>query len=286
MIKIILLTVVLSIIISMTIAEAYDKPSCLDGFVLVKKINTEKHYCFFENHAQIIESREWGIIVTSYKEPESKLIFTMITMHPDKIDYIHENWTEGDMVTSERIQVLNLFPEKTKAMVITTETNLDKAIMLARQNDIEYVVYNNEPNNGPSSTPPDEIANAANVIRAISDKVHDEGLKFVSAPSYALMIKIVNEVDWKAVNPEIVVFQLQRSTSTQQIIDEFNEKAGIIRSHSLDTIFMVQFNPEWQSIDDVKHVLANTKGEVGGISVVCNFDSCTEEYLDEILILR
>jgi VCBS repeat-containing protein len=100
------------------------------------------------------------------------------------------------------------------------------------------------------------------------------------------MIKIVNDVDWEAVNPEIVGLQLQRAPSAEQIIEQFNEKSGIIRQQDSDTLFIVQFNPEWQTIDDVKHVLANTNGEIGGISVVCNFDSCTEEYLDEILALR
>jgi hypothetical protein len=281
--KIIFITSIVTIIFSMSVAEAYDRESCPDGFVLVKKTNTGKHSCFFEEHAQIIENREWGFVVTSDKE--SKLIFTMIIMPPDKIDYIHENWMDGDMVTSERIQALNLFPEKTKALVITTEDNLEQAILQANQYGIEYVVYNNEPNNGPSSTPPEEIEDAPNAIKRVADRVHAEGLKFVSAPSFGLMIKIVDDVDWKAVNPEIAAFQLQRSTSTQQIIDEFNEKAEIIRNQNIDTIFMLQINPEWQTISDVKHVLMSTK-EVGGISIVCNFDSCTEEYLDEIFKMR
>jgi VCBS repeat-containing protein len=147
-------------------------------------------------------------------------------------------------------------------------------------------VYNNEPNNGPSSTPPEEIEDAPNAIRRVADRVHAEGLKFVSAPSFGLMIKIVNDVDWEAVNPEIVGLQLQRAPSVEQIIEQFNEKSGIIRQQDSDTLFIVQFNPEWQTIDDVKHVLSNTNGEIGGISVVCNFDSCTQEYLDEILALR
>jgi hypothetical protein len=219
-------------------------------------------------------------------QAENGLIFTMITMPPDKIDYIHENWMDGDMVTSERIQALNLFPEKTKALVITTEDNLEQAILQANQYGIEYVVYNNEPNNGPSSTPPEEIEDAPNAIKRVAERVHAEGLKFVSAPSFGLMIKIVDDVDWKAVNPEIVGLQLQRAPSVERIIEQFNEKSGIIRQQDSDTLFIVQFNPEWQTIDDVKDVLANTNGEIGGISIVCNFDSCTEEYLDEILALR
>ena len=143
MVKVILIIIVLSIIISMTSAEAYDKTSCRDGFILVKKINTEKHACFFESHAKIIEYRGWGVMVTSYEE-SSKLIFTMITIPQDKANYIHDNWTEDDFVSSERGEILGLFSEKTLALVVTRYDLLDDAIKTAQERGIKYIIYNNE----------------------------------------------------------------------------------------------------------------------------------------------
>ncbi len=221
-----------------------------------------------------------------YENTQEELIYNMFAIPRDKGDYVKTNWKGGDFVSSMRVQSLLYFENQKKTIVVTEYSQLDAAIKTALENNIQYLAYNNEGMNGDLSAPPEEVKQASHFIELVADKTHAAGLDFISVPSFRIMIDIVNDVNWRNVNAEIIAFQLQRAKSTQQFIDEFNEKAGIIRPQAPNSIFMVQINPEWQSIDDVRLILKGTNGDIGGISIACNTDACTEDYLDQLLGMR
>jgi len=54
-------------LISTTISDSFaiDMVTCSDGSVLVKKTHTGNHACLHESTAKIVESRGWGIFVSS-----------------------------------------------------------------------------------------------------------------------------------------------------------------------------------------------------------------------------
>src|SRR5438445_4894454 len=90
-----------------------------------------------------------------------------------------------DFGFSFRIKNLQLYDSQQRILLGFSSDSINNAIQQASSSGakIQYIGYDNEPNNTSLSTPPDEVADPGTFTNRLADVVHNAGFKYAITPS-------------------------------------------------------------------------------------------------------
>ncbi len=173
-----------------------------------------------------------------------------------------------DFGFSFRIKNLQTYDIQQRVLLAYSSDSINEAIQQAGVStaQIQYIGYDNEPNNGNLSTPAAEATNPALSTNQIADVVHNAGFKYAITPSRDMLQSEYREVDWTKV--DLIVIQMQKITGEETSYHSFLDPiVSYIKAKNPNTLVLVQVNPKFDSISHIASVIQGTSN-IDGVSVV------------------
>jgi len=182
-------------------------------------------------------------------------------------------------VGSFRINALLQFPNNEIILLAFSNQTTQTAIIDAKANGFGYVGYDNEKSNGMASTPQEELDDPALFTNYLGVLVKNAGLKYVVAPTRALLQEEYLGVDWG--NVDVLIMQLQRAKSVTQFVEIGSLVGNHVNSQSSSTIILAQVNPTFQTMAEIRDELTQLRNKIDGVSIICG--QCTDAQFNELI---
>jgi len=186
-----------------------------------------------------------------------------------------------DFGFSFRIKNLQLYDSQQRILLGFSSDSVNNAIQQASSNiQIQYIGYDNEPNNANLSTPPDEVADPATFTNQLADVVHKAGFKYAITPSRDLLQAEYQKVDWTKI--DLIDIQMQKITGNEtQYHSYLDPIISYIKTKNPNTVALVQVNPKFDSISHITRVIQGTN-MIDGVSLVLTTATIGET--DDLLV--
>ncbi len=186
-----------------------------------------------------------------------------------------------DFGFSFRIKNLQLYDSQQRILLGFSSDSVNSAIQQASNNiRIQYIGYDNEPNNANLSTPPNEVADPSAFTNHLADVVHNSGFKYAITPSRDLLQAEYQKVDWTKI--DLIDIQMQKITGNQtQYHSYLDPIISYIKTKNPNTLALVQVNPKFDSISHIASVIQSTN-LIDGVSIVLT--TATAGGTDDLLV--
>jgi hypothetical protein len=154
------------------------------------------------------------------------------------------------------------------------------AELSAISTSINYIAYDNEPNNGVLTTPSAELVNPGDSSNKAMAKIHGANFKAALAPSLDILVKELETVAWA--NADMLVMQLQRVTSTADFDKFVSLITSKVRAANPKCLLFAQVNTAFSTVEQIlAHITAHRR-KIDGISIVIQSDTDLAK-VDELL---
>jgi hypothetical protein len=180
-----------------------------------------------------------------------------------------------------RIKNLQLYDSQQRILLGFSSDSVNNAIQQVSSSSlqIQYIGYDNEPNNALLSTPPDEVADPATFTNHLADAVHNAGFKYAITPSRDLLQAEYQKVDWTKV--DLIVIQMQRISGNETKYHSYLDPiVSFIKTKNPNTLALAQVNPQFDSISHITSVIQGTS-LIDGVSIVVT--TTTPGEIDDLL---
>lgn len=232
-----------------------------------------------------------GVIISNHSVPSayaySPMYIATFTPNPDPLMPVFNKFlTADDTAMNFRTSVVNAYPIENRLLLAQSFTAINQQIAAANSNpkSIEYIGYDNEPNNGALSTPYSETVDPAASTNKAADMVHSAGYKFGATPTRSMLLKEYQGVQWTKV--DMLVMQLQKiTTQPSKFTSIVNQVTSYVRGHSSNTLIYIQVNPVYASASQIASDINGVRGSIDGVSIVCETSQgCTAAMLQSLLV--
>lgn len=202
-----------------------------------------------------------------------KLEINIFPTNPSSVMSVIQSHNLGssDYAASFNPSLITQFPNMNKILVAASLSGINNAINVAKSNPsygIEYIAYDNEHQNSPS-TPSSEQADPVGSTNQAATLVRSAGYKFGIAPDSSFLMSEYQGVNWS--NIDMVVMQVQRTISNNpsQAQSDISSVSQFAKAHNPNVKVLAQVNPSLADPSTIGSIINNNKNMIDGVSIIC-----------------
>ena len=201
------------------------------------------------------------------------LAINIFSTNPPSVTSVMQQHNLGpnDFAASFKTSTLTQFPNVSRVLIAASLDGINSGIQTLQANPsygINYIAYDNEHNNMPS-TPPSEQQDPVGSTNQAAALVHSAGYKFAIAPDRGFLLSEYKDVDWSKI--DMVTFQIQKAVGGDPSLAQsvISSVAPYAKAHNPNVKVFVQVNPAFADPSVIASTINNNKNIVDGVSIIC-----------------